>query len=136
MKRRTFILGTSTLGAAAVLAACSSGSSGDSATTTTEVPAADYEAATYDEIKNGGTYNVALQELGEQQNPFHGNASGYATDVWYWYNPQFALYSPEGEWSFNPDYFTDVTAEEVDSNTVVTYTIRDEATWNDGTAID
>ncbi|MFT0846396.1 ABC transporter family substrate-binding protein [Actinomycetaceae bacterium L2_0104] len=129
--------------AALTLSACGgSGDGGDTngggsaSGTPTEVKPADYLHAEYDELKQGGTLTLPINEISEQQNPFHQDGTGYTSNLWYWYNPQFALYDDEGTWSFNPDYFDDVTAEEVDGNTVVTYKIKEEAVYNDGTPID
>ena len=128
--------------AALTLSACgASGSSDESSGSTdtgsaTEVAAADYLHADYDELQEGGTLTLAITELGEQQNPFQQDGTSYTSWLWYWYNPQLALFADDGTWSFNPDYFDDVTSDEVDGNTVVTYKIKDEATYNDGTPID
>lgn len=89
-----------------------------------------------DNIKDGGTLTTAVPEISAQFNTFQADGTLYTLQVWQWYNPQLATYTPEGEWSFNEDYLTDVQGETKDGKTVVTYTIRDEATFNDGTPID
>jgi len=89
-----------------------------------------------DNIKDGGTLTTATTEISPQFNTFQADGTRYTLDLWKWYNPVLALYSPDGEQTWNPDYLTDVKAETVDGNTVVTYTIRPEAKFNDGTEID
>lgn len=96
----------------------------------------DFNETDYDDLKEGGTFTTALPEISEQANPFHQDSTLYSTNLWNWYNPQFALFSADGEWSYNEDYFDDVIEEEVDGNTVLTFKIKEEATYNDGTPID
>ena len=98
----------------------------------TKLVAADYKRASYDELKKGGTLTTAIQSITEQQNPFHQDSTADTTDMWYWYNPQLALFDEKGNYKANPDYFTDVSASQVNGNTVVTYKIREEAKFNDG----
>ncbi|MGJ3508214.1 ABC transporter family substrate-binding protein [Enemella sp. A6] len=97
---------------------------------------AQYNPKERDEIEDGGKLTTSLIEITPQFNVFHADGTRYTRDVWRWYNPVMAYFTPEGEWSFNPDYLTDVKEETVDGNTKVTFTIRDEATFNDGTPID
>lgn len=131
------------------LAACSGGSGTESPESKTggdqnnsqdqekkDVKAFDFNETPYDEVSDGGTLTTALADLTEQANPFHEDASLYTTRQWYWYNPQLAMFTGDGEWSFNPDYFDDVTTSEVDGNTVVTYKVKEEAKFNDDTPID
>ncbi|MCF2705965.1 ABC transporter family substrate-binding protein [Arcanobacterium haemolyticum] len=125
--------------AALALSACGgSGSSGSdsSAKATTKAKATDYLKADYKDLKDGGTLTLAITELGEQQNPFHQDGTSYTNWLWYWYNPQLALFDDEANYHPNPAYFDDVKDEVVDGNTVVTYKIKDEAVFNDGTPID
>lgn len=100
------------------------------------VKPADYLHASYDELKEGGTYTFAMVEVPPQMNPFQQDGTLYTTQLWYYFNPQLALFADDGTWSFNPAYFDDVTEEEKDGNTVVTFKIKEEATYNDGTPID
>ncbi|MFW6598993.1 ABC transporter family substrate-binding protein [Propionibacteriaceae bacterium Y2011] len=87
-------------------------------------------------IKDGGTLTTAITEITPQFNTFQADGTRYTLDVWKWNNPIMALYTASGEWSFNDDYLTDVSVEQKDGDTVVTYTIREDATFNDGTPID
>lgn len=89
-----------------------------------------------DNIKDGGTLTTSVPEISAQFNTFQADGTLYTLNVWQWYNPVLALYSPEGEWSFNKDYLDDVTAKTEGENTVVTYKINEKATFNDGTPID
>ncbi|WP_124039095.1 ABC transporter family substrate-binding protein [Neoactinobaculum massilliense] len=129
-----------TAAAALVLSACSgtsgSGKASASASGSTQLAAGDYLEASYDELKDGGNLTLPISELTAQMNPFQQDGTLYTSTMWYWYNPQLALFDADGTWHFNPDYFTDVKAEEKDGNTVVTYDIREEAKFNDGTPID
>ena len=56
--------------------------------------------------------------------------------MWRWYNPVLAFFTPDGVYSFNRDYLTDVHKAVDGGQTVVTYTINPRATYNDGTPID
>ncbi|NLT29470.1 MAG: ABC transporter family substrate-binding protein [Propionibacterium sp.] len=97
---------------------------------------AQYNPQERDAIEDGGTFTTHLIEISPQFNTFHADGTRYTLDVWRWYNPILAYFSPEGEWSFNPDYLENVEEETVDGNTKLTFTIREEATFNDGTPID
>lgn len=96
----------------------------------------DYNETPYDEVKDGGTLTTAIAELSEQANPFHQDATAYSSELWRWYNPQFAYFDGDGTWHYHPAYFDDVVEDEVDGNTVVTFKIKEEAQYNDGTPID
>lgn len=97
----------------------------------------DYNMTAYEDVKDGGTITTGIVEINSNANPFNGDGnSTYNTDLWYWYNPQLALFDADGTWHFNPDYFDDVTSADVDGNTVVTYKVKEEAKFNDGTPID
>ncbi|MEO9326475.1 ABC transporter family substrate-binding protein [Gordonia aurantiaca] len=87
-------------------------------------------------IRDGGTLTTATPEVSAQWNTFHADASAYTLGLWRWYNPQLAYFSPEGEYSPNPDYVTDVRKEIVEGDTVVTYRLSPRAYFNDGTPID
>lgn len=100
------------------------------------IPVADYLELDRDEIQDGGSLTTAIGEISDQQNPFHANGTAYTSTLWSWYNPVLLLSTPEGEVSPNPDYLTDISDAEEDGNTVVTYTINDQAEFNDGTPID
>jgi len=127
------------------LAACQPSSGGPGAeeskgptTTNTGLASstAEWNPQPRDNVKDGGTLTTALAEVSDQFNTFHADGTLYTLNLWQWYNPQLALYTPEGDWEFNDDYLTDVQGETKDGKTVVTYTIREEATFNDGTPID
>ena len=125
---------------ALALSACG-GSSSDSASGSGEAqvevkPSGDYNEKSRDELKDGGTLTLPIGEITEQQNVFHANMTSDTRSVWSWYNPQIALFDGEGNYTANPDYISEVKDEEKDGNTVVTFTIRDEAKYNDDTPID
>lgn len=131
---------------ALTLAACSSGQSesaegqdGGEAVGGLNIevdPAGDYNPKERDELKDGGELTLPIGELTEQMNAFHANMTTDTSTIWAWYNPQLALYDGKGEYTPNPDYITNASAETKDSKTVVTYDIVDKATFNDGTPID
>lgn len=87
-------------------------------------------------LRDGGSLTTAITEVSPQWNTFHADATLYTLALWRWYNPVLAYFSPEGEYSPNPDFLTDVRTETVDQKTVVTYTLNPKAYFNDGTPID
>ncbi|MFC7625601.1 ABC transporter family substrate-binding protein [Microlunatus sp. GCM10028923] len=97
---------------------------------------AQYNPQPRDNVKDGGTLTTALTEISPQFNTFQADGTRYTLDLWRWYNPVMILFSPNGDWTPNPDYLTDMKVEEKDGNTVATYTINPKATFNDGTPID
>lgn len=98
--------------------------------------AGDYNPLERDQIQDGGTLTLAITEIAEQQNVFHANMTSYTDTIWSKYNPQLTLFDGDGTYHPNPAYLTDVKDETVDGKTVVTYTINEDAVYNDGTALD
>ena len=98
--------------------------------------AGDYNPLERDQIQDGGELTMAITEMAEQQNVFHANMNRYTRNVWDKYNPQLTLFDGDGTYHPNPAYLSEVKDEVVDGKTVVTYTIVDEANYNDGTPID
>ena len=99
-------------------------------------PAGDYNEKSRDELKDDGELTLPIGELTEQQNTFHANMVTDTRTVWGWYNPQLALYDGEGNYTPNPDYIDEAKEDKKGKNTVVTYKINKDATFNDGTPID
>ncbi|WP_049358648.1 ABC transporter family substrate-binding protein [Corynebacterium aurimucosum] len=99
-------------------------------------PAGDYNEKSRDELKDDGELTLPIDELTEQQNTFHANMVTDTRTVWGWYNPQLALYDGEGNYTPNPDYIDETKEDKKGKNTVVTYKINKDATFNDGTPID
>ncbi len=95
-----------------------------------------YNPQPYDNIKDGGTLTTPLTEISTQWNPFQGDTTQFAKDLWDWYNPVLTTFSADGKATFNPDYLTDVKADTVNGSTRITYTINPKATYNDGSPID
>ena len=98
--------------------------------------AGDYNPLERDQIQDGGELTLAITEIAEQQNVFHANMTSYTDTIWSKYNPQLTLFDGDGTYHPNPAYLTDVKDETVDGKTVVTYTINEDAVYNDGTALD
>ena len=126
--------------AALVLAGCSQSSqqeaSSDSAGGVEIKLSGDYNPLERDQIKDGGELTLPIGEVTEQSNASHGNAVVDTNTLWYWYNPQLMLADGDGTPHPNPAYLTNVSAEEVDGKTVVTYDLNPDAVFNDGTAFD
>ena len=126
--------------AALVLAGCSQSSqqeaSSDSAGGVEIKLSGDYNPLERDQIQDGGELTLPIGEVTEQSNASHGNAVVDTNTLWYWYNPQLMLADGDGTPHPNPAYLTNVSAEEVDGKTVVTYDLNPDAVFNDGTAFD
>ena len=99
-------------------------------------PAGDYNEKSRDELKDDGELTLPIGELTEQQNTFHANMVTDTRTVWGWYNPQLALYDGEGNYTPNPDYIDEAKEDKKGKNTVVTFKVNKDATFNDGTPID
>ncbi|APT85012.1 ABC transporter family substrate-binding protein [Corynebacterium aquilae] len=144
MKTKKFALQMTSMVAATALlitgCASDSGSGGDSdkgdRQKVTDAKASDYLKAERDELKDGGQLVTALGEIPEQQNVFHADMVASTRVLWNWFNPQMIYFTPEGEPVNNPDYVTEMKADQKDGNTVVHYKLNDKATFNDGTPID
>lgn len=123
--------------AALVVTACSGDDDGNGDSSgSAEANASDINDKDRDEVQDGGELTLPITELAQQQNTFHADGTLYTRNVWKWYNPQIALFTAEGEFQPNPAYLDDVSEEEVDGKTQVTYTINEDAGYNDGTPID
>ena len=92
-----------------------------------------YNPQDRENLQQGGELRLALGELSEQQNPFQADGTAYTNTIWRYYNPQIGLFDGEGNFSANDAYISDVKDEEQGGKRKVTYTIRDEAQYNDGT---
>ncbi|MFU0663122.1 ABC transporter family substrate-binding protein [Gardnerella vaginalis] len=91
-----------------------------------------------DNVKDGGTYTVALPVLGPNWNYASNDGnSGYMATLWSFYQPNLMAYDTvKGEKiKYNPDYITSVKKVS-DKPLVVQYDLNPKAKWNDGTDID
>ncbi|MDR2722349.1 MAG: ABC transporter family substrate-binding protein [Cellulomonadaceae bacterium] len=89
-----------------------------------------------DNLKQGGTLTLATTEIGPNWNQMSTDGNTvYMNWMWQLYQPQLWDWDVSGNPTPNPDYLdkVDVTSEDP---LVVTYTINDKATFNDGTPID
>ncbi|WP_314686409.1 ABC transporter family substrate-binding protein [uncultured Bifidobacterium sp.] len=90
-------------------------------------------------VKDGGTLNLAISEIGPNWNLLSsdGNTT-YMNTLWSWYQPSLITTGNDvtgKTLSVNKDYLTDMKL--VSKNPmVVQYDINPKATWNDGSAID
>lgn len=124
---------------ALALAGCAGGTGddgGDDNAAPVETKAADFNPQDRDALQTGGEVRFPINEIPEQLNAFHGDATADSQRVAYWYMPQILLVTPEGEVYKNDAYLDDWTTEVVDGNTTVTFTFNPDAHWNDGTDMD
>lgn len=130
---------------ALLLSACADGGDGDRPGGGTSLGSAQDNAKLVSDnpqdranLKEGGTFTVAVGDWTTNFNPFHVDGGGAefaqivnATDPWLY------LWAPDGTMSPRTDYLTQMpTSEERDGKVVVTYRLNPKATWNDGTPID
>lgn len=123
--------------ASLALAGCAGGAGGNSGKGgKSEVKAYDYLHASYDELVEGKELRLAINEVTPQQNIWQADASADTRRIWRWYNPTIIQFQDDGSWKKNDNYLEDVKEEQVDGKLQVTFTIKPEAKWNDGTDID
>ena len=130
---RVVCFGVAVLTACALVAGCGHDSSSG---TSFEPGKAQLNPQPRENLRDGGTLTTSTELVSPQWNPFHADGTTYTLDQWRWYNPVLAFFTPEGVYSFNRDYLTDVKKTTEDGKTVVTYSINPRATYNDGTPID
>lgn len=123
--------------AAACLAvsACGGAGTADSAGNS-KIKAYDYLHASYDELVEGKDLKLAIGEVTPQQNLWHADSSSDTRTIWNWYNPTIVQFQDDGSWKKNDNYLEDIKEEQVNGKLQVTFTIKPEAKWNDGTEID
>lgn len=139
LRRGVFGAAVGALAVALTLSACGTGGAkgGDNGDEATKKLAGkftvDWNPQPRDKIKDGGTVTIPVSEIPSQENTMAVGTTTASAAIWNWYNPQFTFLTPEGKWSYNKDYLTDVSERVKGGNTVVTYTLNPKATWNDGT---
>lgn len=110
---------------------------------TGELPMPDYKKRydnpqTRDNIKDGGTFTVALPSLGPNWNYCNNDGNtGYMSTLWGFYQPNLMYYDTVmgGKIKYSPDYITSVKKISEDP-LVVQYNLNPKAKWNDGTDFD
>lgn len=90
-------------------------------------------------VKDGGTLNLAISEIGPNWNYLNTDGNTlYMSNLWSWYQPNLITSGNDVSGltqNVNKDYLTDMKL--VSKNPmVVQYDINPKATWNDGSAID
>ncbi|MGH3839456.1 MAG: ABC transporter substrate-binding protein, partial [Pseudonocardiaceae bacterium] len=115
-----------------VLVSCGGGAGGTGGPTP-QVGAIDIGAAPADTLRDGGTFRWTIDFMPPQFN--YNQVDGPESnnhDVLGALVPFTYLAQPDGTVKINEDYFTSATLTSTNPQ-VVTYTLRDEATWSDGT---
>ncbi|GAB3598957.1 ABC transporter family substrate-binding protein [Microbacterium tumbae] len=102
----------------------------------TETAFADYNPQPRENLETGGEVRFPINEIPEQLNAFHGDASSDTARVAAWYTPQVLLQEDDGTPYKNDAYLDEWSIDTVDGNTQITFTFTDEAHWNDGTDMD
>ena len=119
-----------------LVAGCGGGDDSSSKAPTGFTSKPDINPQPRDNLRDGGTLTTSIPEVTPQWNAFHVDGTAYTTVMWRWFNPILAYFSPDGTYSFNKDYLTNVETSLVNGKTRVTYTINPKAVFNDGTPID
>lgn len=90
-------------------------------------------------VKDGGTLNLAISEIGPNWNYLSSDGNTlYMSNLWSWYQPNLITSGDDitgMTQKVNKDYLTDMKLVSKDPM-VVQYDINPKATWNDGSAID
>lgn len=100
------------------------------------VASADYNPQPREALAEGGVVNFPINEIPAQLNAFNSDGSADTARVAAWYMPQVLLQEADGTPYKHDAYLDEWSNEIVDGNTVLTFTFTEEATWNDGTAMD
>ena len=140
MKGTTKLTGIVALGGALalVISGCAAGGTGGSegGEKPQETKTADYNAQPRENLQEGGEVRFPINEITPQMNPSNSDASADTVRLNAWYTPQILLIDPDGTVKANPAYLDKWDIETKDGKTVITFKVKDEATWNDGTPID
>ncbi|MGH3812160.1 MAG: ABC transporter family substrate-binding protein [Pseudonocardiaceae bacterium] len=129
---RQRLLGVLAAALTLVLVSCGGGAGGTGGPTP-QVGAIDIGAAPADTLRDGGTFRWTIDFMPPQFN--YNQVDGPESnnhDVLGALVPFTYLAQPDGTVKINEDYFTSATLTSTNPQ-VVTYTLRDEATWSDGT---
>ncbi|MGB3731287.1 ABC transporter family substrate-binding protein [Microbacterium sp.] len=125
---------------ALVLSGCAAGNTGNTGDNggkdAPKTDLSDYNPQPRSNMKQGGTVNLAINEIPEQLNAFNGDASADTATIAAFYMPQIILMKPDGTEYKNDNYLSEWKHEVKDGKTVLTFTFTDKATWNDGTPMD
>lgn len=88
------------------------------------------------EVVDGGQIRLPIGAAPKQFSVFSPDADADARLVWDFYNPRLVDFAADGTPRWNPAYVESATDKLVDGHRVVTYTLNQRATFNDGTPID
>ncbi|WP_406317921.1 ABC transporter family substrate-binding protein [Streptosporangium sp. NBC_01639] len=138
------VAGTALL--AMALTACAGGGDGDAKPEAASSQAAQEQAATlpgsttnpvaYDQVADGGTVKLALNQWQAQWNYNQVNGTNANTDdVIEPLMPLISIANDKAEVVNNPDYVTEWKMELTGGKQTVTYKINDKAAWSDGEPI-
>ncbi|MGH3787348.1 MAG: ABC transporter family substrate-binding protein [Pseudonocardiaceae bacterium] len=130
---RQRLLGVLIMILALVLVSCGAG--GGTSGPAPQIGAIDIGAAPADTLRAGGTFRWALDLIPPNFN--YNQVDGTELNhnrVMSSVMPRTFLAQPDGTVKMNEDYLVSATLTSTDPQ-VVTYTLRDEATWSDGTPI-
>ena len=98
-----------------------------------------YNEQSRSSVKDGGTLNLAITEIGPNWNYLSTDGNtGYMSNLWGWYQPNLITTGNDvsgAKLSVNKNYLTDMKLVS-ENPMVVQYDINPKATWNDGSSID
>lgn len=137
--RRTYRGIAAAAAAIVLLAGCGSkssdsGSSGDAGEQASRLPAYDINPQPRDNVKDGGTFKLAVTEFRTQWNYWHLNGLNLeAFKTLRTMMPLLFLSDQKAVVKADPDYLTDAKVTKTSPKQVVTYDLNPKAKWSDGT---
>ncbi|PYI39278.1 hypothetical protein CVS30_04735 [Arthrobacter psychrolactophilus] len=142
MKRINKILGAGALALTLTVTGCSAGGgggaketvdSGKGADATASLPTTDWEVAKFDEVKQGGTLTLAVDQLPDNWNLLQADGALEAgAQIIDPTSGGPVRITADGSWEANPDYATEVKVVSDDPQ-VIGIKLNPKAVWQDGT---